>query len=93
MIVTGKIFEYMQARRPVLAIGPTDGDLADILEKTNSGVILDFDDEEGMENVIHGFYQQFRTRSLVVNSRNIEAFSRRNLTGELYEISKKNKDI
>ncbi len=92
-IVTGKIFEYMQARRPVLAIGPTDGDLADILEKTNSGVILDFDDEEGMENVIHGFYQQFRTRSLVVNSRNIEAFSRRNLTGELYEILKKNKDI
>ena len=92
-IVTGKIFEYMQARRPVLAIGPTDGDLAEIIEKTRSGVILDFGDEGGMEKVIHGFYQQYKTRSLVVNSRNIEGYSRRNLTGELCEILKKNKGI
>ena len=87
-IVTGKIFEYMQARRPVLAIGPTDGDLADIIDKTHSGVILDFGDEDGMEKVIHGFYQQYKTGSLTVNSRNIEGYHRRNLTGELFEILK-----
>jgi glycosyltransferase involved in cell wall biosynthesis len=92
-IVTGKIFEYMQAGRPVLAIGPTDGDLAEIIEKTRSGVILDFSDEEGMEKVIQGFYQQYKTRSLVVNSRNIEGYSRRNLTGELCEILKKDTEI
>jgi glycosyltransferase involved in cell wall biosynthesis len=87
-IVTGKIFEYMQARRPVLAIGPTDGDLADIIDKTRSGVIIDFGDEDGMEKVIHGFYQQYKTGSLTVNSRNIEGYHRRNLTGELFEILK-----
>lgn len=87
-IVTGKIFEYMQARRPVLAIGPTDGDLADIIDKTRSGVIIDFGDEDGMEMVIHGFYQQYKTGSLTVNSRNIEGYHRRNLTGELVEILK-----
>ena len=92
-IVTGKIFEYMQARRPVLAIGPTDGDLAEIIEKTHSGVILDFGDEDAMEKVIHGFYQQYKKRTLVVNSRNIEGYSRRNLTGKLCEILKKNTDI
>ena len=88
-IVTGKIFEYMQARRPVLAIGPTDGDLAGIIEKTHSGVILDFGDEDGMEKVIHGFYRQYKTGSLAVNSRNIESYHRRNLTAELVELLKK----
>ncbi len=87
-IVTGKVFEYMQARRPVLAIGPTDGDLADIIAKTRSGVIIDFGDEDGMEKVIHEFYQQYKTGSLTVNSRNIEGYHRRNLTGELFEILK-----
>ena len=87
-IVTGKIFEYMQARRPVLAIGPTDGDLADIIDKTRSGVIIDFGDEDGMEKVIHGFYRQYKTGSLTVNSRNIEGYHRRNLTGELLEMLK-----
>lgn len=91
-IVTGKIFEYMQARRPVLAIGPTDGDLADIIDKTNSGVILDFGDEDGMEKVIHGLYRQFKSGSLAVNSRNIEGYHRRNLTAELFEMLKKTTD-
>ena len=87
-IVTGKIFEYMQARRPVLAIGPTDGDLADIIDKTRSGLIIDFGDEDGMEKVIHDFYQQYKAGSLTVNSRNIEGYHRRNLTGDLFEILK-----
>ena len=80
-------------KRQVLAIGPTDGDLAEIIEKTHSGVILDFGDEDAMEKVIHGFYQQYKKRTLVVNSRNIEGYSRRNLTGKLCEILKKNTDI
>ncbi len=87
-IVTGKIFEYMHARRPVLAIGPTDGDLAQIIKKTHSGVILDFEDESGLEKVLKGFYQQYKTGSLEVNSRNIVGYHRRNLTGELFELLK-----
>ena len=87
-IVTGKIFEYLQARRPVLAIGPTDGDLAAILAKTRSGVIFDFKDDVGMENAVESFYLQYRARALQVNSRDIESYHRKNLTAQLFEMLK-----
>ena len=45
-IITGKIFEYLQAKRPILAIGPENGDLAEILSETNSGTIVGFDNKK-----------------------------------------------
>ena len=39
-IITGKIFEYLQAKRPILAIGPEDGDLAVILKKQIRELLL-----------------------------------------------------
>ena len=47
-IVSGKAFEYISARRPILAFGPTEGDLADLLNQTQSGRIFDHDDREGV---------------------------------------------
>ena len=41
-IITGKIFEYLMVKRPILAIAPTNGDLAEIIEQTNSGVVVEF---------------------------------------------------
>ena len=45
-IITGKIFEYLQAKRPILAIGPEDGDAAEILKNTNSGVCVGFENKD-----------------------------------------------
>lgn len=44
-IITGKIFEYLASKRPIIAIAPSDGDLNEIISKTNSGVVIDFDDK------------------------------------------------
>lgn len=82
-MVTGKIFEYLVSGRPVLAIGPEDGDLANILIETNTGVISDFNNKTKLKQIIKGFYQSFRSNNLKVKPNNISKYSRRNLTGDL----------
>lgn len=47
-ILTGKFFEYLAAGKPILAIGPTEGDLAKIIKETNCGQLFDYRDANGM---------------------------------------------
>lgn len=86
-ILTGKIFEYMASGRPILAIGPKDGDTAIILEKTNSGLIVDFDDKEGMKNIIIDLFNKFKENQLVTKKNEIvEKYSRRALAKEYVQL-------
>ncbi len=85
-IITGKIFEYLQAKRPILAIAPLDGDLAAIMNATNSGTIIGFEESETLKNTILEFYKEYKNNSLQVDSKNIEQYHRKNLTKRLAEI-------
>ena len=57
-IITGKIFEYLHAKRPILAIAPKDGDLAEIITKTNAGFVVDFNDKENLKKIILKLYKK-----------------------------------
>ncbi len=87
-IITGKIFEYLQAKRPILAIGPTNGDLAEILKETNAGTIVYFDDELQLKKEILELYKSFKEGKLISESKNIDQFHRKNLTEKLSKIIK-----
>lgn len=87
-IITGKIFEYLQAKRPILAIGPEDGDLAEILKQTNSGTIIDFHNKKKLKQVVFKLYQQYKQKQLMVTSTGIEKYHRRALTNQLANIIK-----
>ena len=47
-VVPGKTFEYLAAGRPVLGIGPPDGEAAQILERAGAGRMLAHDDADGV---------------------------------------------
>jgi len=85
-ILTGKFFEYLAAQRPILAVGPTDGDIAKILDETKAGFIADFEDEETLQKIILDYYLQFQKSNLQLSNRSIEKYSRKNLTRRLVEI-------
>ena len=86
LVVTGKIFEYLKSGRPVLCIGPTDGDAAAILSETNTGVTYDYDDLSGIKNAIRSYFLKYKAGELITKGVNIEKYSRRNLTGELVKV-------
>ena len=83
MILTGKFFEYMAAGRPILCIGPGDGDAARILEETRCGELAAYDDREKIKAVVSKFYQEYKKGSLDVSGTGIEQYSRRKLTSSL----------
>lgn len=82
-VLTGKFFEYLSSGRPIFAVGPSDGDVADVLEETHSGQIADFDDEETMKRIILEFYDEYKKGKLSVSAKSIEKYSRKELTRQL----------
>lgn len=87
-ILTGKLFEYLIAKRPILAIGPEDGDLSEILKETDSGILIDFSNREQLSSEILKFYHQYKKGNLKVNSKNIGKYHRKELTKKLAFIIK-----
>ena len=82
-ILTGKFYEYLASKRPILAIGPTDGDAAWVLNDTGAGTMVGFSDEMATEKAILDYYTRYKSNTLVVQTESVEKFSRRSLTGEL----------
>ena len=87
-IVTGKIFEYLVSNRPILALAPTNGDVAKIIDDTKTGTVIDFNDAIKLKTTILGLYKQNQSGKLEVKSENIEQFHRKNLTKKLAKIIK-----
>ena len=85
-ILTGKFFEYLAAKRPVLCIGPSDGEIAKIINDTDSGVVIDYKDEKSLKEVVLKYYNAYKLGELKSVSRNIDQFSRKELTKKLGEI-------
>lgn len=82
-IVTGKLYEYLAAHRPILGVGPTDGDVSELLRNTQTGIMIDFDDEKLMKETLLHFYEQYKRKSLTVSAESMEKFSRKNLTRDV----------
>jgi glycosyltransferase involved in cell wall biosynthesis len=82
-IVTGKIFEYIAAGRPIICIGPKDGDAAEIIKKSNTGWVFDYDEIKELASHIKKNYELYKINRLKVNASEIENYSRKNLTEKL----------
>jgi len=55
-IVTGKVYEYVASGRPVLGVGPPGGEADRVLRTSGAGVLLGFDDVEGIREHLRTLY-------------------------------------
>lgn len=82
-IQTGKVFEYMAALRPILAVGPIGGDTQTLINSTKAGLFLAFDNEELIEKGLEKFWNWYNEGWTNFNSTGVEKYSRRELTRKL----------
>ena len=76
-ILTGKFFEYLASQKPILAIGPTDGDLNRIIQETQCGKLFDYTDTDGINLFIQERLNQPKVNPDV---KRVNGYSRKELT-------------
>ena len=71
----------------MVAIGPTDGEVAAVLRSTSAGTCSDFDDAVSLAQNIEALYKQFKAQGDCRNeSSGASQFSRRNLTAQMAKV-------
>ncbi|NEV94057.1 glycosyltransferase family 4 protein [Psychroflexus sp. YR1-1] len=87
-IIPGKLFEYLASHRPILAIGPEGWDVSKIIAETDSGDCFTYEEKTRLKSYIEKAFKAFLNGKLKGNTKNIEHYSRRNLTQKLTQLIK-----
>lgn len=84
---SAKLYDYIGARRPIIALGRKGSIIDDLIRKTSSGVVAET--EEEARRAISGLYDEFVRRGRVSyagNEPEIARLSRKLRTGELADL-------
>lgn len=87
-IIPGKLFEYMAANRPILAVGPANADIQKIITETNTGKFFGYMEKEEIKEFILSSYKAFKEGELKTYPIGLQKYSRKALTGELAKLLK-----
>lgn len=63
-VLSGKVFEYLAAERPVLAAVPPDGAAADLVRDAGAGVVAAPDDPDALREALAGLVARWRAGTL-----------------------------
>lgn len=85
---SGKVFEYIRVNRPILATVPYNGAAASIIRETHSGVVVDSEDIQGIEEAIVNYYNAWLVGKIPHEPLwdSVEKYSRLQQTKQLADI-------
>ena len=87
-VLPGKLFEYLAARKPVVAVGPADSEASPILTAAGAGPVLAYADEAGFQARLTALVEQWQTHgpNLDLPPGPERAWTRRALAGKLSKL-------
>lgn len=85
-IIPGKLFEYIVSNRPIVALGPKESDVENILKETNTGHYFYYNDYDSLKKVILEHYNGFKEGKLQSHGIGLQKYSRKALTKTLAEL-------
>ncbi len=88
LIVTGKIFEYLASRTPIVSIGPVEGEAANILKDCRRDEMINYYDKELLESIIFNYWDLWIKNKAVHKheNKNLKKYTRKDLTIRLVEV-------
>jgi len=85
-ILTGKLFEYLGARKPILALAP-EGEAAALIRRLKAGIVVSPRDTSAIKKAVADIFRRWRQRSLSLPSAGETlSFERRELTRQLSKV-------
>jgi len=86
-ILTGKLFEYLAAKKPIICIGPAEGDAAAIISECNAGKTFERNEENQIIKYLeHLVYEWKVDKDLDIKNENYKKYSRYSQAKELSSI-------
>jgi hypothetical protein len=82
-IIPGKLFEYIRAERPIIAMGPEGSDIEQVLKESGSGVFYTSAEKEALKNSILAYYTAYTKGGVEGLSGNISKYTRKHLTKKM----------
>ncbi len=82
-IIPGKIFEYLRASRPVIALAPEGSEVSNIIKETASGDTFNYTAKEALKTHIYNCFRLFEKKSLKTENVSINKYTRKSLTEQL----------
>ncbi|MBR9855537.1 MAG: glycosyltransferase family 4 protein [Algicola sp.] len=82
-IIPGKLFEYLNAKRPILAIGPEGWEAGAMVVQHKAGDSCLHNDVATLKKVLLNTFQKYQEGVLVCKSHGVEQYHRRALTESL----------
>jgi len=59
-MITSKCYEYLASGRPVLGVGPPDGDAHALLQRHDAGTVAGWDDTDRLQSVVQAHYDAWQ---------------------------------